>query len=616
MAYNPTGNVRMDAQAAAEKAVSVIGFGYDLTSDLRLSACKHGPSGSGLIELDRTRTKDLVVPGNVVVSGAPSSIKCDKGERTRFSSDALTFNQMSAHFNQELSLSGKIPSGLFNTMFGFKGCWQNDASTTKILAFDGWFIGLYRIELERSQLSLCESVKKEVPSTWDPVALAEFIDKYGTHVVVGVKMGGKDVIHIKQLQNSNLQPAEVQKLLKQLADEQFREDGDKLSAANSDISSRKPKVEQSIVWDLQLPFASTVRPPVVSHSKNEDLLSIHVGRGGLDISQSHNQWLSTVSQYPNVISMSFVPIVSLLSGVRGSGFLSHAINLYLRYKPPQEELAQFLEYQLPRQWAPAYNDLPLGPRRKKKSSPALQFSLLGPKLYVNIVKVDTGSRPVTGIRLYLEGKRSDHLAIHLQHLSTLPDSLQLSPDHSYEPEDDSLHRGYFEPVQWSIFSHICTAPVEYLGARIDDSASIVTRAWFEVKGIGMKKVLFMRLGFSMGASAVIRRSEWDGPTATSKKSGLISMLMTTPFSTALNQPQKLPPKVDLNSAVYPGGPPSPARAPKMAHFVDTKEMVRGPEDTPGYWVVTGAKLCVENGMIRIKVKYSLLTIVSDDSLLI
>lgn len=155
--------------------------------------------------------------------------------------------------------------------------------------------------------------------------------------------------------------------------------------------------------------------------------------------------------------------------------------------------------------------------------------------------------------------------------------------------------------------------MEYHGQQIDDSASIVTKAWFEVKGIGMKKVLFLRLGFSMVASAVIRRSEWDGPTATSKKSGLISMLMSTPFSSALNQPAA--PKVDLNSAVYPGGPPTPARAPKMSHFVDTKEMVRGPEDSPGYWVVTGAKLCVENGMIRIKVKYSLLTIVSDDSLL-
>ncbi|KAK6124376.1 hypothetical protein DH2020_041869 [Rehmannia glutinosa] len=614
MAYNTNSNARMNPQLAAEKAVSVIGFGYDLTSDIRLSACKPGPSGSGLVELNRTRKKDLLVPGNVVVSNVSASIKCDKGERIRFSSDALSFNQMSEHFNQELSLSGKIPSGLFNAMFGFKGCWQSDASTTKFLAFDGWLIGLYTVELERSQITLSDKVKQEVPSTWDPVALAEFIEKYGTHVIVGVKMGGKDVIHIKQLQNSNLQPTEVQKLLKQLADERFCEDGNN-PVANSDISSGKHKVEQTMVWDLQLPFVNTLRPPVVSHSKTDDLLSIHIRRGGLDSGQIHNQWLSTVSQYPNVISMSFVPIASLLSGIRGSGFLSHAINLYLRYKPPLEELAQFLEYQLPRQWAPAYNDLPLGPRRKKKTSPSLQFTLLGPKLYVNTVKVDTGNRPVTGVRLYLEGKRSDHLAIHLQHLSTLPQSLQLSPDHSYEPADESIDRGYFEPVKWSIFSHICTAPVEYHGARIDDSASIVTKAWFEVKGIGMKKVLFMRLGFSMVASAVIRRSEWDGPTTSSKKSGLISMLMSTPFSTALNQQHEKPTKVDLNSAVYPGGPPSPAKAPKMSHFVDTKEMVRGPEDPPGYWVVTGAKLCVESGMIRIKVKYSLLTIVSDESLM-
>ncbi|XP_022878071.1 MACPF domain-containing protein NSL1-like [Olea europaea var. sylvestris] len=614
MAYNPNNNATMNPQTAAEKAVSVIGFGYDLTSDIRLSACKAGPNGSGLIELVQTQMKDLVVPGGVVVPGVSASIKCDKGERTRFCSDALSFNQMSEHFNQELSLSGKIPSGLFNAMFGLKGCWQKDTSTTKLLALDGWFISLYTIELARSQITLTDRVKKEVPSSWDSAALAEFIEKYGTHVVVGVKMGGKDVIHIKQLQSSSLQQTEVQKLLKQLADEKFAEVNGGL-VPKADNSSGKPK-EEPMIWDLNLPFANAMRPSVVSHSKNDDILSIHVRMGGLDRGQSHNQWLSTVSQSPNVISMSFVPIASLLSGVRGSGFLGHAINLYLRYKPPIEELSQFLEFQLPRQWAPAYNDLPLGPRRKKKASPSLKFSLMGPKLYVNTVKVDTKNRPVTGIRLYLEGKRSDLLAIHLQHLSTLPESLQLMDDHSYEPVDEPMERGYFEPVNWSIFSHVCTAPVEYHGARIDDSASIVTKAWFEVKVIGMKKVLFLRLEFSMVASAIIRRSEWDGPTSSSKKSGLISMLISSPFSSVLNQPQKLPAKVNLNSAVYPGGPPSPARAPKMSHFVDTKEMARGPQDPPGYWMVTGAKLCVESGMIRVKVKYSLLTIISDESLLI
>nr|GLL45814.1 MACPF domain-containing protein NSL1 [Ipomoea trifida]GMD91910.1 MACPF domain-containing protein NSL1 [Ipomoea batatas] len=132
----------------------------------------------------------------------------------------------------------------------------------------------------------------------------------------------------------------------------------------------------------------------------------------------------------------------------------------------------------------------------------------------------------------------------------------------------------------------------------------------------MKKVLFLRLGFSMVASATIRRSEWDEPMSSTRKSGLISLLITTPFSTKLTQPDKQPAKVDLNSAVYPAGPPTPARPPKMSHFVDTKEMVRGPEESPGYWVVTGARLFVEDSRIRIKVKYSLLTIMSEDSFLI
>ena len=66
----------MDPQSAAEKAVGAIGMGYDLTADIRLSACKEGPNGSRLIELDDSSTKELVVPGGVVVPGVstPSSV--------------------------------------------------------------------------------------------------------------------------------------------------------------------------------------------------------------------------------------------------------------------------------------------------------------------------------------------------------------------------------------------------------------------------------------------------------------------------------------------------------------------------------------------------------------
>lgn len=80
--------------------------------------------------------------------------------------------QMSEQYNKELSLTGKIPSGLFNAMFNYTGCWQKDAAPTKCLAFDGWLITLYNIELTRSQLTLSEQVKQDVPSLWDPAALA------------------------------------------------------------------------------------------------------------------------------------------------------------------------------------------------------------------------------------------------------------------------------------------------------------------------------------------------------------------------------------------------------------------------------------------------------------
>ncbi|KAJ4879890.1 MACPF domain-containing protein NSL1 [Raphanus sativus] len=611
MAFNIS---RLDAQSAAEKAVSVIGSGYDLCSDVRLSACKPTPDGSRLVEIDPNRNRDLVFPGGVVVSNVSSSIKCDKGERTRFRSDILSFNQMSEKFNQNMSLSGKIPSGMFNTMFELKEGWQKDASSVKTLSYDGWFISLYSIELDRSQVTLRDEVKREVPSSWDSVALAGFIEKYGTHIVVGVTMGGKDVVHMKQLRNSNHEPDEVQKLLKQLGDKRFAVDPVESVSPNA-AYTRTPKEENPIQWGFPGQFGSSVSRPVITHSKNEDLVSICIRRGGVDMGQSHDRWLSTISQSPNAISMCFVPITSLLSGLPGTGFLSHAVNLYLRYKPPIEELQQFLEFQLPRQWAPVYGDLPLGLRRRKQSSPSLQFSLMGPKLYVNTSKVDSGERPVTGLRLFLEGKKGDHLAIHLQHLSTCPPSLHLSQDDTYEPVDEPSEKGYYEAVKWGIFSHVCTFPVQYNGARSEDAASIVTKAWLEVKGIGMRKVLFLRLGFSLVASATTRKSTWDNLSSISRKSGVFSMISTR-LSAGLgpNQPTAKPvSRIDINSAVYPKGPSPPVK-PKLLSLVDMKEVVRGPEVPPGYWVVTGAKLCVEAGKISIKAKYSLLTVISEDSL--
>ncbi|XP_076935723.1 MACPF domain-containing protein At4g24290-like [Bidens hawaiensis] len=591
--------LKLPALEAANAAIHSIGCGYDISLDLRL---KYRKSEYRLIEIDESEGRDIVLPGGIVIPNVSKSIKCDKGERTRFRSDVIPFQQMSEQFNQEISLTGKIPSGLFNSMFEFSGSWQKDASNTKTLAFDGVFISLYTVALEKSQMVLCDHAKKAVPSTWEPASLARFIENFGTHVIVGVKMGGKDVIYMKQQHASSLQPADVQKKLKAMADTRFL-DSDEQYVIDSEHASHNDKYE---IREQRLRFADA--DPSSSYSYKEDLVSICKRRGGSDDpTLNHNEWLHSVQLEPDVITMSFIPITSLLNGVSGSGYLSHAINLYLRYKPPIEELHQFLEFQLPRQWAPVFSDLPLGPQRKQRTTASLQFSFFGPKLYVNTNPVDVGKRPVMGLRLYLEGKRSNHLAIHLQHLSSLPAVFHLQDETRHFNEEPYDHR-YYEKVQWKHFSHVCTAPVES-----DDELSIVTGAHLQVGYHGFKKVLFLRLQFStvVGAAA-IKNPEWDGSPGLARKSGLISTLISHHFTAVLKPPPQ-PAEVNINSAVYPGGPPTPVQAPKLLKFVDTTEMTRGPQDTPGYWVVSGARLVVDKGKISLRVKYSLLTvIVSDD----
>ncbi|GFP92822.1 macpf domain-containing protein at4g24290 [Phtheirospermum japonicum] len=585
--------IALRLRAAAEEAVQCIGLGYDLTLDLRLKYCKKQQStkdGSRLIAMDDDQVRDIAVPGGILVQNVPKSINCDKGERMRFSSDVLAFQQMSEQFNQELSLSGKIPTGHFNAAFEFTGCWQKDAAFTKSLAFDGVFITLYSIALEKSQITLRDHVKQAVPSSWDPAALARFIEIYGTHVIVGVKMGGKDVIYVKQQYSSPLQPIDVQKRLKDVADKRFTD--------SSGQSSRHPNERGFALLDPSTPSF---------HSSQEEVTFFWRRRGGSNNKDMpHSKWCQTVPIEPEVISMSFIPISSLLSGIDGSGFLGHAINLYLRYKPPIEELHQFLEFQLPRQWAPVFGDVPIGPDRKQQGAVSLQFSLMGPKLYVNTDEVDVGNKPVTGLRLYLEGKRSNCLAIHLQNLSSLPKSFHLHYE-SGGKNDHSSNRRYYEKVQWKSFSHVCTAPVES-----DDDLAIVTGAHFEVKDSVMKNVLFLRLHFSKvtGATAV-RKPEWDGSPSLAQKSGIISTLISSHFSNG-QKPAPKPSVVNVNSALYPDGPPMPAQTLKLLRFVDTTEMTRGPQDTPGYWVVSGARLMVDNGKISLRVKYSLLAVISAD----
>lgn len=83
-------------KAAAEAAISSVGLGIDLTVDLRLKYCKSSPGGvdSRLIVMDDDFVRDIGIPGGICVPNVPKSIKCDKGDRMRFGSDVLSFQQV------------------------------------------------------------------------------------------------------------------------------------------------------------------------------------------------------------------------------------------------------------------------------------------------------------------------------------------------------------------------------------------------------------------------------------------------------------------------------------------------------------------------------------------
>ncbi|KAJ7979133.1 MACPF domain-containing protein [Quillaja saponaria] len=590
------------------RALECLGKGFDLTSDFRLKFAK-GIQGGRLVVLDEVNKTDILIPGGTTIKGVSENIRCDKGDRTRFKSEVLEFNQMSQLLNQKSSVQGKIPSGYFNAIFGLSGDWFRDAADTKYLAFDGYFISLYYLHLTASPLLLQDEVKKSVPAQWDPASLSKFIQTFGTHIVVGMAVGGQDLICVKQKHSSPIRPADLRRHFEDLGDSLFSDTGSPLLVQRKmrDSKQKVPEVFNRVMQSNTIQLAS------ISETSSKDGLTINYSKRGGDVfMQSHSNWLQTVSANPEAILLKFVPISSLLTGIPGSGYLSHAINLYLRYKPSPEDLQYFLEFQITRQWAPMFCELSLRHQQKKTSYPPLQFSFMSPKLHVSSSQVLTGEKPVVGLRMYLEGKKCNIVALHVQHLSSLPKMMTLS---SATPSS-SLWRGsddhessdqFLEPVRWKRFSNVCTSVVKHDPNWLDGSTGvfIVTGARLLCKGKWPQTVLHLRLLYTHIPNCTIRKSEWAVAPEASRKSNFLMNLSTTFTFTqqSVTGPQKQAPTA-LNSEVYPDGPP--VRTAKLLKYVETAEVVRGPHDAPGHWLVTAAKLVTEGGKIGLQVKFALL----------
>ncbi|KAK7358757.1 hypothetical protein VNO77_00695 [Canavalia gladiata] len=551
----------------AQQAIHSIGLGFDIHQDISFDNCKRGPR---LIQINEEECRDLKIPTGISIPNVPNSIKCLGRESLRIQTQVYTVAQMSEHFNQEMRLAGNNPSGNFCASFGLSGY---RATARSRVAYDGWFIRCYALELETLDKEPQDHVKEAVPSTWDPNALARFIERFGTHVIVGVSMGGKDVFYGRME-----------------ADEEFYNSGDQ----SGFLKFLKDKASLRFTDSPQL---------LCDH--NQEIVVMYDRRGGRNEMMRHSEWLNTVDSEPDVISFFLLPLTNLLQGrgIRGIGFLTHAINLYIRYKPPIEVLYQFLDFQLPRQWAPLPDETSFGSRRMNRIETALRLSILGPMLFINTNPVEVGNRPVTGLRLQLEGRRSNRLAIHLQHLASLPKSLPLSDKESVHLSCDRSACNFHEKVNRRSPSYVCTSPVES-----DDGGSVVTGAQLLVE----RNCLRLRLRFSKVIGATLHKSpEWDHPSSSpiiDYYHQPMSRLWCCGLGHRINnkQDEPKPGEVTIRSSAGYIALPSPVNPRELGRFVNTAQIDRGPQNTPGYWLVSGAALFIHNGTIGLRVKYSLL----------
>lgn len=235
---------------------------------------------------------------------------------------------------------------------------------------------------------------------------------------------------------------------------------------------------------------------------------------------------------------------------------------------------------------------------------------------------------ISDIKLKIKCSNIYRLAIHLQHLSNTPLLLQnkivVDDDTTTTTwqgsEDIANHEQYLEFINKKKSSAlICTAPVVYdykYSSKINKDHTvpfIVTGAQLVLKKQESKTVLHLRLLFSKVSHFSVVQSTWKECSSSSSEfsqrtsSSSIFSTINQSFTGNQDQKDKQPAPVIVDSGVFPTGPPEKTK--RLLRFVDTSHMCKGPQDNPGHWLVTGARLNVDScGKIGLHVKFSLLNV--------
>ncbi|GMJ04540.1 hypothetical protein like AT1G14780 [Hibiscus trionum] len=111
--------------------------------------------------------------------------------------------------------------------------------------------------------------------------------------------------------------------------------------------------------------------------------------------------------------------------------------------------------------------------------------------------------------------------------------------------------------------------------------------------------------FSKVSDCFVVQSRWAHVASgcSQRSSGLLSAISKSLTGNPVKENEVA--AVVVDSVVYPTGPPVPVQTPKLLKFVETSQLCKGPQDSPWYWLVTGAKLQLENVKISLHVKFSL-----------